>query len=1404
MKIFLLFALLALIKATASVLAAPPSLPHYEYIVKVNKSSNSAECTDLSDTLTNAFRNNKQNSSLELELDEGCFNLTSPELATFSGWTDIAIVGTGSKQSDIRCSKGVGLAFLSSVRVTLRNVKVEGCAGIQTSTSKDFTSVDSGGLSYLEFWVGVYFLSCSDVTMDHVEVSDTKGVGMVMYNCNGTNTFDHANFSGNYLDGDKLYRGGGVAVEFSFCQPGDVHCNDSENSSVELTRSNYTFHQCWFHGNRQTGDYNVTVVPYPHGTEHMAFGKGGGLSISFKGRSHGNSITIDTCQFRSNSALWGGGLYISFGDQSRDNRVTVTNSTFYFNVNRCKGTSPKWIQSGGGAQIDFIYYPPDDDLWPHYQPNVTRNSVSFYGTSFSSNMACWGGAVSIVVSRESPGHPVTNSILFESCRFKYNLASIAAAVDVSILQPDLVTGGGALMSPVFKDCHFFENTVSFSDAMNYQKAMGVVYANQVPLNFTGMTNFTHNSGSALAVYGTYVSVSESSEVVFARNSGRHGGAVTFVGGNAHLIVHRDVHVTFQNNSAERVGGAVYSIQYDEHELVHKPNCFFQYYKATLPPSEWNATFRFSGNLANSVPNSIYSTSLLQCVWSETTAAMPELEHIFCDHPWTFDNISLCESEIKTGPSNIYRDNEVSIPAVPGWKTHFEATTFDDFGTKIPSVFTAIPVDINGQGEMIYENPRPLIEVDDSTTYIADNDIIIRGVANQSATLLLQTLDPKAISSLMLVKIKACPFSYVQINCTAPNEHMACHCECAGDHLPGVSCDDNTHNITVTFGMCLTYQYNGTNADWSKPAVVGRCPFHSEVTTFLYDVSYHPEELSHQICTNNRTGLLCSQCVKGSGVDVNDYRFPCVKCHARYSWLLYIVAELIPIIAFFVVMASFNISATSAPMNAFVFFSQIVTIPYFHNPYALMFGYREQPSYKVLEALVSFPYSIWNLDFFVAAAVPGFCLYEGLGTLDVIALKYLNAFLPLVLIILSYVLIELHDRNFRVVRWLCHPFRKCSKKIYKNRERKKSIIDVIATFLLLSYNKILYVSFSLFISTNIYDANSGKPFGDGHLIFYFDASKQMYYGGYLVLSLTAIIIFILFVALPPLFFVFYPLRCSQKLIDKLPFRIALRTFADAFNGDFRDGTFKDGSRGDRDCRRYAGYYFIFRVIVFIIFITELTLLKQYFVQQLLCTFCIVLFSTIRPYKENFYNRLDTAAFTLLAVLNAFSFYNSQLFHSENRIELSVFWINYVLMFLPLVYIVCYAVYLILLWIGCLKPRIKAESETVIVGDSSSIGAGSEEGRPLLAARDSRESEEDVPDRLVNPQNYNSRNLYKPLSENHSDRLVRNQRATSMQGSSEKSFFNGRRDRMLVPYGSLNESFPTEHHSEPIWRPGSGRK
>ena len=84
----------------------------------------------------------------------------------------------------------------------------------------------------------------------------------------------------------------------------------------------------------------------------------------------------------------------------------------------------------------------------------------------------------------------------------------------------------------------------------------------------------------------------------------------------------------------------------------------------------------------------------------------------------------------------------------------------------------------------------------------------------------------------------------------------------------------------------------------------------------------------------------------------------------------------------------------------------------------------------------------------------FCLHPHTNTLLVLALDYIIAVYPLLLIALSYLLVLLYDRNVRFIVCLWKPFVPLFIRFRRQWNIKSSLVDAFATFLLLSYVKIV--------------------------------------------------------------------------------------------------------------------------------------------------------------------------------------------------------------------------------------------------------------------------------------------------------------------------------------------------------------
>ena len=175
------------------------------------------------------------------------------------------------------------------------------------------------------------------------------------------------------------------------------------------------------------------------------------------------------------------------------------------------------------------------------------------------------------------------------------------------------------------------------------------------------------------------------------------------------------------------------------------------------------------------------------------------------------------------------------------------------------------------------------------------------------------------------------------------------------------------------------------------------------------------------------------------------------------------------------------------------------------------------NYKLAVRLLVIPYTIlWNLDFFQSLSLD-------LTTLQTLALDYAIAMYPLVLLVITYTVIELHARGCRVLVWLWRPFHRCCVRFTRIMDIQSSIVKAFGTFLLLSYVKLLNATVDILLPTVTYNVHKDVV---GWYVYY-DASYKYFSKEHLPYAIMSIFIFILFVLSPLLLLLFYPVSCFQK-------------------------------------------------------------------------------------------------------------------------------------------------------------------------------------------------------------------------------------------------------------------------------------
>ena len=147
-----------------------------------------------------------------------------------------------------------------------------------------------------------------------------------------------------------------------------------------------------------------------------------------------------------------------------------------------------------------------------------------------------------------------------------------------------------------------------------------------------------------------------------------------------------------------------------------------------------------------------------------------------------------------------------------------------------------------------------------------------------------------------------------------------------------------------------------------------------------------------------------------------------------------------------------------------------------------------------------------------------------STLHALALEYAVAIYPLLLTLLIYLCIQMYDSGVRVVVCVWRPFHVCFTRFRRRWDPKGSVINAFATFLLLSYSKLLTVSYSLLDASKLYN-NKGERVGPA--VLYHNASIKYFSRQHLPFAVLAISVLLVFVLFPLLLLLLYPMRSFQR-------------------------------------------------------------------------------------------------------------------------------------------------------------------------------------------------------------------------------------------------------------------------------------
>ena len=246
----------------------------------------------------------------------------------------------------------------------------------------------------------------------------------------------------------------------------------------------------------------------------------------------------------------------------------------------------------------------------------------------------------------------------------------------------------------------------------------------------------------------------------------------------------------------------------------------------------------------------------------------------------------------------------------------------------------------------------------------------------------------------------------------------------------------------------------------------------------------------------------------------------------------------------------------------------------------------------------------------------FCLHPDMSILQTISLDYAVAVYPLMLISITYCLVRLHDR-YIVFSRLWFPVYRCCSTFRRKWNIRESLVNAFATFLILSYVKIMNVSFDLLTYNASLHDEHGHHSGLAYL--FINGSMIPFSKEHTPYAILAIMISFIFNFLPLVLLCVYPSRCFQKCLNctKCQYQ-TLHVFMDTFQGCYKETP--------RDCRYFAGFYLFLRGSNLLLFSVTNSLL-YYPLMIYIIIIPLILVAICRPYKNSRRNNIDIVIFVL---------------------------------------------------------------------------------------------------------------------------------------------------------------------------------
>ena len=734
----------------------------------------------------------------------------------------------------------------------------------------------------------------------------------------------------------------------------------------------------------------------------------------------------------------------------------------------------------------------------------------------------------------------------------------------------------------------FQSNIEFSPSNTGMFSFNNIHHVTISGSSSQPSNFSYNYGSVIDAFSSTIYLN--GRLIFENNQAKCGPAIRFF--ESVLNFNEGLNVTFCNNTAEQLGGAIFGMKTI---YSRNPECVLQ-----IPFSE-KAIVNFFDNSARLSGNTIFASPIYNCYCFNSSKIVNSTE----DYLKQFNIANTFKYDLLDISSDPYMmkvcDNKtLGVNHYPGETIHLNVSALDGSGSYVHSIVSVSLANYDSNGHQIkyshvlsYEEYQVVKESCNNTC----SDINITIIYNDSIPSLIYQeiyvlLSPFSSNDVKKIPIRLsnCPIGFTLIQ-------GICQCDQAIEPFNealqlSTKCDIN--NLTITFSQFFASPWLGLLKIKNNTSIFGitsDCPLefcnpnlysHSFVfVDGIYMLAKSSNVMEHiPVCSTNRNGALCGTCTDSYSVVFGSGG--CYKCSNKWLWtiLLYVVAG--PLLIY--LLYALRLTLTSGTLNGIIFYAQAANV----GVLRVLLLYTDH--HPTLTQFISIFLSFLNLNL-------GFplCFYNGMNELWKTGLSLV---FPIYLLIIVVILIILS----RYSTWL-------SNRI------SHSSIQVLVTVVHLSFSKLLITIIDVFTPAKIY--TSEKP----HYVWYKNGSIE--YGkenGHVLLMIFTLLV--IGTLLLPYIIILFGGRVFMKcsLGDKY-----LRPIYEAIVGPYKEKQ-----------KYWFSARLLLLIVMYIIYTATSSVLTIIITGPIIIIFLLIQ-GQIKPFRNIFVNILDSSVMLNMIMIYVIGWY-----------------------------------------------------------------------------------------------------------------------------------------------------------------------